>query len=120
MVKVDAKRTKRLLPDPDVAVQPKRKMNIKGTQLLRRYPVNSNIPGAETDETLQKHVKGITSELAKAKPRDSVLLPLMRSTYGQRRLFILNDAESVKDILDSHPALARQTVVNNLYAIVML
>lgn len=77
MVKVDAKRTKRLLPDPDVA-KPKQKMNIKGTQLLRRYPVNSNIPGAETDETLQKHVKGITSEVAKAKAyRDSVLLPLM-------------------------------------------
>lgn len=32
----------------------------------------------------------------------------------------MNDAELVKDILDSHPALARQTVVNNLYAIVIM
>lgn len=112
IIKTDTKKNKRSLSEEDIDVQPKKRMRIKGTQLLRRYPVTTDAPGAESDETFKQHMKGISSEMKKAKPRDGVLLPLMRSTYGQRRLFILNDADSVRAIVDSHPALVRQAVVN--------
>ena len=49
--------------------------------------------------SLEKHKKAIDTELGKAKPRESVLLPLMKSTYGERRMFILNEATSVAIIL---------------------
>lgn len=58
------------------------------------------------------HNKAIKVELAKAKPRDSVLLPLMRSTYGERRMFILNEATSVQSILEKYCALSRPAIVS--------
>lgn len=110
VIKRDAKRTKRPLMD-DEDLPPKKKMSIKGNDLLRRYPISNDVPAVECEETLKQHERGISKELAKAKPRDSVLLPLLRSTYAQRRLFILNEAESVGAILDLYPALSRQSVV---------
>ena len=59
--------------------------------------------------SLELHNKAIGAELAKAKPRDSVLLPLMRSTYGVRRMFILNEAKCVQGILEK---LARPGMVS--------
>lgn len=110
VIKRDTKRTKRPLQEPDDESEPKRKC--RGSQLLRRYPMGNDVPPAESDETIQQHKKAISKELDKAKPRDSVLLPLMRSTYGPRRLFILNEATSVGEILDVYPALSRQAVVS--------
>lgn len=92
--------------------EPKRRR--KGTDLLRRYPVNSNTPSdlSENAETLEVHNKAIEAELAKAKPRDNVLLPLMRSTYGERRMFVLNEQTSVSGILLKYKALSRPAVVS--------
>ena len=53
--------------------------------------------GHENEESLRQHESAIAAELKKAKPRDTVLLPLMRSTYAERRTFILNEASSVQD-----------------------
>ena len=36
------------------------------------------------------------AEMDKAKPRDTVILPLMKSTYRNGRMFIENDAKSVQ------------------------
>ena len=47
-----------------------------------RYPI-SNSDVIESSETIEQHITAINRELDKAKPRDSILLPLMRSTYGQ-------------------------------------
>lgn len=80
------------------------------TKLLRRYPVTNNIAG-ENPESLVEHGKAIEKELAKKKPRDAILLPLMKSTYGDRRIYILNVACSVSDLLVKYPALSRPAVV---------
>ena len=39
---------------------------------MRRYPIIHDVTSAETDETIQQHMNGISKELDKAKPRDSV------------------------------------------------
>ncbi len=112
VIKRDAKRSKRPLTEPDVPSEPKRKL--KGAQLMRCYPISSDfdVPPVESQETMQQHMKAISKELEKKKPRDSVLLPLMLSTYAPRRLFIMNDATSVGDTLNTYPALSRQAVVS--------
>ena len=61
--------------------------------LLQRYPTGAQL--TEDAASTESHLSAIVTELAKAKPRDAVLLPLMRSTYPSRRLFILNDATSL-------------------------
>ena len=48
----------------------------------------------------------------KTKPRDQLLLPLMKSTFTIRRDYVQNEANSVKDILEKYPALNRPAVVN--------
>ena len=57
--------------------------------------------------------------MRKAKPRDSLLLPLMKSTYHDRRIFIQNDAATVSEILDSYPALRRPAVVSQVVVLAM-
>ena len=66
--------------------------------LLRRYPTGAQL--TEDTASTESHLSAISTELAKAKPWDFVLLPLVKSTYPSCRLFILNDATSTKHILD--------------------
>ena len=47
----------------------------------------------------EQHMKAIEDELKKAKPRNAVLLPLLKLTYPERRIYVQNDATSVTDIL---------------------
>lgn len=54
----------------------------KKDSLLRRYPTRAQF--TEDASSIESH---LSSELEKGKPRDSVLLPLMKSTYPSRRLF---------------------------------
>ena len=112
VIKRDCKKTKRAVQEPDI--QPDAKRRKKGFDLLRRYPVNSGGSAcvAEDAASLEEHKKVIATELGKARPRDSVLLPLMKSTYGERRIYILNEATSVAVILTNHPALSRTTIVS--------
>ena len=63
--------------------------------------------------TIKKHQAAITEELAKAKPRDTVLLPLLKTTYGEGRLFIVNSASSIKAVKTHYPALNRPAVVSS-------
>ena len=67
--------------------------------------------GDEDELTLNQHKAAIVNELSKSKPRDTVLLPLMRSTFGERRMFILNEATSVQSILSVYPILHRPAIV---------
>ena len=66
----------------------------------------------EDPSSVAEHKKALQEEMKKAKPRDALLLPLMKSTFHDRRLFIQNDASAVADILEDYPALARSTVVS--------
>ena len=111
VIKRDNKKA-RGMPSEEEVPEPKRRK--KGVDLLRRYPVSNSISTNthENAESLELHKKAMGTKLAKAKPRDSVLLPLMRSTYGERRVFILNEATSVQAILQTHRALSRPAIVS--------
>ena len=62
--------------------------------------------------TAERHMKGIADELAKSRPRDTLLLQLLRTTFGERRMYVMNDATCVADVLKEHPALSRTAVVS--------
>ena len=114
VVKRDCKKAKRSLPEQSNDTEPKRKK--KGNELLRRYPVNcsTDLVVQENPESLQQHKKAFAAELKKAKPRDSVLLPLLKSTYSEWRMFILDVATSVATILEEYTSLSRPAVVSVL------
>ena len=86
----------------------------KGKELLlRRYPVGIDSEmSVEDSDSIEAHKKAISDEVAKAKPRDSVLLPLFKAIYHERRLFIQHEAVSVKQILEKYPALSRRAIVS--------
>ena len=66
----------------------------------------------EDSASITEHNKAIVEELKKTKPRDTLLLSLMKSTFHSRRMFIHNDAANVADVLQHYPALVRPAVVN--------
>ena len=78
-----------------------------------RYPVRVQETAlcAEDQRSISEHNKAILEEMKKQKPRDTLLLPLMKNTYHDRRIFIQNDATSVTEILEIYPALVRPAAV---------
>ena len=76
-----------------------------------RYPVRVQETVTDDPKSVQEHNKALHEEMKKANPRDHLLLPLMKSTFDDRRVFVQNDAASVTEILDSYPALAQFSVV---------
>ena len=84
-------------------------------ELSQRYPIHigSQDDTEEDEESCERHFKAISKELEKAKPRDTVLLPLMKLTYSSRRAFVENEAKSVRDIFLKFPALKRPANVSN-------
>ena len=80
--------------------------------LLRRYPARILDVSVDDMCSVKQHKKAMEDEFKKAKPRDSVLLPLMKSTFKERRMFVQDDAGSVEDILDAFPSLCRPALVS--------
>ena len=107
MIKTDNRKARRT--GHTISVPPsKRHKKDPAQELLRRYPVSSpNL--IEDPSSVQVHLKGIEEELKRSKPRESVLLPLFRSTFGERRLFVLNDAKSMKEC---YPAITIPALVS--------
>lgn len=101
-------RIKRKGRDPDLRTQKRKK---KDSEILQRYPIQCNTDVVEGGETTEEHKRAMVSELSKAKPRESVLLPLMKSTFGVRRMLVLSDDASVSSILEEYPALNRPVMV---------
>lgn len=106
VIKHDRKKgVKRPLEETNTSDQPA-KRKPKSSELLRRYPLSSTTSPStliSDPESLAKHEAAMKTELSKSKPRDTVLLPLMKSTYHSRRIFILNEATSVASILAKYP-----------------
>ena len=96
VIKQDRKKgVKRLLEETNTSDQPA-KRKPKSSELLRRYPLSSTTSPLILDpESLAKHEQAMKAELSKSKPRDTILLPLMKSTYHNRRIFILNEVASI-------------------------
>ena len=107
VIKYDNKKARKAGREPPSS--PKRHKKAANASLIRQYPVSSyDMSDAATTE---KHNKAILDELKKSRPRDTMLLPLLKSTFGERRMFIMNEATSVADVLSKHPALSRTAVV---------
>ena len=115
VIKSDKKKGKRPL-NADETSMPKRKIK-KVDEIFQRYPIAcNNITNSESSETLEQHKKAISMELSKSKPRDTVLLPLMKYTYNERRMLILsedNEAKSVNALLEMYPALSNFAIVSS-------
>lgn len=104
MIKQDHKRVAEASPSET-------KKHLKHNQsILKHYPQID----AVLDDA-QSLSKAIETELLKVKPRDTVLIPLMKSTYAERRSYILEFAISVQDILKRYPALGCSTIVSCCY-----
>ena len=70
----------------------------------------------ENAETLQEHMRSLALEMDRSKPQDSILLPLMKSTYADRRAYVLNNGQiSVSEIINKYPALRRLAIVSIMY-----
>ncbi len=79
--------------------------------LLRRYPAKQH---TLTDaDTVQQHIAAMNSEIAKKKPREIVVLPLLKQTYSSRRDFVTSpERSSVKEILEIYPGLKLPSAVS--------
>lgn len=79
---------------------------------MSRYPVRVHEEVQDDPRTTAEHNRALQQEMQKAKPRDSVLLPLMKNTFNERRIYIQNDATTVKETLEIYSALARPAIVS--------
>ena len=66
----------------------------------RRYPVRVMESTSNDACSIQEHNKALQEELRKAKPRDPVILPLMKSTFSEWRIYMHNDVTMVKETLN--------------------
>ena len=83
----------------------------KVDKLIRRYPVTVSSEVVDT-ETMEQHHKAMEEELERSKPRDRILLPLMKATFQNRLLYIRKDATSVKDIIEKYPCFKFPSIVS--------
>ena len=108
LVRLDRKKN----PSPDQQQSTaKRSKTAPKDKLQRRYPVT--IGSEITDvETLEQHQKAVEEEMQRAKPRDRILLPLMKSTFQSRWLYVRKDASSARDIIEKYPCFKFSAVVS--------
>ena len=99
-------------PEQEHELQPKGSKRRRKDDILARYPVTPNDSSTEDRETIERFKNGIAKELMKSKPRDSILLPLMKSTFNERRMYILGEPVSLANILGLYPALKRPAIVS--------
>ena len=110
LIKSDRKKGGQNIPPTN---SPKRrKTTLCQEQLVRWYPIKSNEEVGEDEDSISQHTTAIDIEMKKTKPRDSVLLPLYKSTFAVRWKFIKNDAENVCDILQKYVALKHLKIVS--------
>ena len=80
----------------------------------RQGTTSTQIPCWDKDsDSVEMHKKAVSDELDKSKPRDAVLLPLFKSFYNERRMFIQSEATCVKQIIEKYPALSRRAIVSH-------
>ena len=98
LIKVDRKKSK---GSPDQQQQQPSAKRTKNSidKLQRRYPMTSGSDMADP-ETLEQNYQAIEEEMKKLRPRDRVLLPLMKATFPERWLFVRKEATCVKEITD--------------------
>ena len=78
------------------------------------YPIKSQQGVLDDPQSLQGHLKALETELKKAKPRQSIVLPLMKSTFSSRHKWILDTEVTIDSALKKYPALSRPSVVSKI------
>ena len=116
VIKLDHKKARQAGQEHVHPSSPKRQKKTTPS-LIWHYPISSYEVG--DCATVEKHSKAISDELSKAKPRDTLLLPLLKTTFGVRRMYVMNEATCVTDVLNKYPALSRTAAVM-YYLILML
>lgn len=97
---------KRSKSDNDSDAVPKKSKTCPKKSLMKRYPPCLHNDSREDDETIRTHLTAMASEMSKKKPRDVVILPLLKQTYATRRDYITSPCRSgVVEILEEYPAL---------------
>ena len=71
---------------------------LKPSSLMHRYPIKLHKPSAEDEEGIEKQMDALQAEMVKERPRDVLLLPLMKSTFSARRSVIQNEDQPVSCI----------------------
>lgn len=100
--------------DVPIAKRPKGTSSVKQA-LMKRYPVRVQDDREEDAESTQQHISHMISEMSKSKPREHVVLPLLKSTYSRRRDFVSSsDTADVKAILEEYPALHFPSAVSDV------
>ena len=69
----------------------------KVDKLIRRYPVTVSSEVVDM-ETMEQHHKAMEEERERSKPRDRILLPLMKAIFQNRLLHIRKDAGYYREI----------------------
>ena len=64
--------------------------------------------------SVEEHNKGLKEEMKKSKPRDNLLLPLMKKIFSSRRIYIQSEASTVAETLEQYPAMVRPAIVSVL------
>jgi len=80
-----------------------------------RYPALSRTAVTPEEETLA--CEALQKEMQNATPRRDVFLPLLKTTFGLRRHYILHEATSVHDIIYDYPALKDASAVSKALAL---
>ena len=97
--------------DEDGSV-PKRQKKSGNNNLFRRYPIQQGGGSMDDPRSIKEHCKAMCDEMKKASPRDHVSLPLLKSTYDDRRSYTEFDSEAdVCSMLEAYPALRRPAAV---------
>lgn len=89
LIKADRKKNPTSAAYPQ---SPKRQCKAAADPLLRCYPVMQQA-SLEDAESIAQHKKAMSEEMARAKPRDSILLPLIKMSYQNRWDFIRNEVQ---------------------------
>ena len=113
VIKSDNKKARASGISYDVPPSKKEKKD-KKQLLLMRYPIKSQQGVLDDPQSVQGHLKALETELKKAKPRESIVLPLMKSTFSSRREWILDTEETIDSALKKYPALSRPAVVSKI------
>ena len=72
----------------DEGTSKKRQRKSRNDQLFRRYPLQRSNDPLDDPHSVEDHCKAMSEEMKKASPRDTLLLPLLKSTYSSRRMYI--------------------------------
>ena len=107
---------KRELRERKEACQGAQKNSGHNSRLFRRYPVQQGSSPLDDPHSIDEHCKAMTTEWRKHVLCDQVLLPLLKSTYDSRRMYVeFNEEADVPSTLQVYPAMCHPAAVSGYH-----